>query len=811
MSATNTAPTSNAVSKTTAPNLASDSLNENTAHQIISHTSNGQDQISPTANSQNDTTMGSGKEENNADINNTAPRGSISSYFPAFISSGINTTMQYLSKSTDLDEEYNKNMLLNGGIPFELLAPKFQSYIIKESQDLLKKEQESYFLVEKVNQNTRKLGVCNSKSFHCLIPIFDDSIIKLEADLSKLTDKTEDTITETRATPSLYVNNSLLLPGASISHMYHQKSLWSQIAMGVKDHYNLEPQRHLYLKKRTSSDSVYFAKSGSDSVKSLSKKIRIVSITCSLPEAYMQKTVACMPSSYELSTNLKKTLLENNPHCDIQTLSISLILQPVEDLLEVIQSIITRQKRFFKDVDAVFFAGYYHTVPLVIQTVESLIKKSFANPYNTEYPFKNAHIGLWGIESCLSSQTFFEHSSDVESNKKLYANCTKYEQDMLKNIHKFASSASLQSSIKWICQKTNVKITLTAKLYDNFMTLSQKLGVAYKHPNIMRNVWVDCNSFELCEPYISKDVENKELDNSTAHCCKLLVPKERCFEISLINNLILAINLGHHEQASFLLEKLAPFFISRSFNENTYPNVLKKKIDKDTREWLIKLEKDHPTWKNIVPTAENLHDFKRCECNSFTDFIEFLKYKSFAKQLVLKRAIQNDEKIYKAFIQNTLFTSSLVDSQKVVLFEKHELENIFDQHSQYEVVWSLHEFLSKFITFKTLPSDQGEKLYTNLCLSSGFLDSQEISGSLEDPARVEVGSKFSKSSSHEHELTKDIEYNRTTAESLLRVKNLYHQYWDWQPPVKGLKTLKKIFSVIEMYSTSEDFIRDIAV
>ncbi|KAL6948825.1 hypothetical protein ACO0QE_001299 [Hanseniaspora vineae] len=809
MSDGNIATSSNAASKTTDPNSLPNCLNGSTSDPASPHASNAQYQVSPSDNSKNAVSTASLKEENGANIDAQAPRGSISSYFPAFISSGINTTMQYLSKSNDLDEEYNKNMLLNGGIPFELLAPRFQSYIIKESQDLLKKEQESYFILEKVNQNTRKLGVCNSKSFHCLIPITDDSIIKLDAESPNSAEKNDNMAQ--KPTPFLYVNNSLLLPGATISEMYHQKSLWSQIAMGVKDHYNLEPQRHLYLKNRTSSDSVYFAKSGNNSAKSLSKKIRIVSITCSLPEAYMLKTVASVPSSYELSANLKKTLLENNPHCDIQTLSISLVLQPVKNLLEVIQTIVARQNKFFKDVDALFFVGYYHTVPLVIQTVETLIKKSIANQYNTEYSFKNCHIGLWGIESCLSSQTFFEHSSDVESNKKLYANCTKQEQEILKNIHKFASSASVQSSIKWICKNTNVKITLTAKLYDNFMTLSQKLGVAYKHPNIMRNVWVDCNSFELCEPYISKSVENKELKISNTHCCKLLVPKERSFEISLINNLILAINLGHHEQASFLLQKLAPFFISRSFNENTYPNVLKKKIDRDTKEWLSKIEKDHPSWKNIVPTADSLNDIKECACNSFSDFIEFLKYKSFAKQLVLKRAIQNDEKIYKAFIQNTLFTSSLVDSQKMGLFEKHELENIFDQHSQYEVVWSLHEFLSEFITFKTLPSDQGEKLYTNLCLSSSFLSSKEGLGSSKNSTNDEVETQSSTLSLHEHESSKHTEYIRTTAESLLRVKNLYNQYWNWQPPVKGLKTLKRIFSVIEMYSTSEDFIRDISV
>ncbi|KAH3901175.1 uncharacterized protein SCODWIG_02555 [Saccharomycodes ludwigii] len=653
------------------------------------------------------------------------------------------------------------------------------------------------------NTNTNYFAVYGTKSYDCPIQVpLDKSIQVFINELNK----------RPTSTTSLYLNHTVILPGETVKSFYHEQSVWSKIATGFRKHYNFENERHLYLKKNAantciSNDNSNFANSGEKKIKKR-KKLLVISIVGNLPESYMLKTVASLPQSYELSDNFNKALLENNSNLLISNISITSPLDSIDSntCFKEVKLIMDKHANNFADIDGLFFIGYYHSVPLLFQTAYYI----FNNFYIGQAKLPPS-LGIWGIESCLSNQTLFEHSSDNDTNKKLWQNCTKQQQENITSIHKFASSKDFLSIVDWILYHTNTKITLSCKLYDNFMTIGQKLAINLKHPNIIRNVWVDLQYYNTPYRWPRQYKDLSLIEDPSGVKVDVPLPIKRVFEISLINDLILSLNLGYYNEAAPLLHVISPFFISRSFNKNTIPNVLKKQLDKDFKDWLNKVDKEHTDWKAIQSLNKFLfsHNDNRDDddddddgvvqtsANNLTnlyDLLQFLEYIKYHRQIELKSEIYHDEKMYTMFLENTFFTGNLIDKKKLEILNYPPTQNIFVNTLQYKVVWDLHEYLSEFIKFKSLPIEEEDLVNGQYSLSSQFISTKHNTD-----CGYNIVSKYSSQTGFE----------RNTIEAKYRVNKLWQEYWGWDPPIKGLKLLKSIFSIFEMYKSGEELIDDI--
>lgn len=577
----------------------------------------------------------------------------------------------------------------------------------------------------------------------------------------------------------IYINNSVILPGSSVTEYFHAQSTASKLAMAVKKHYNFPNERHLYLKKNTS-----------DLLRD--KKVVIVSIVGYLPEKYERSTLGETCSAKYLSDKITLNLRNEFPG---ETLAFSLECpldqKNLASCFDECVTLLCNWRTKFHDVDAIFLTGVYHSVPLAL-----LLTRYILENRNLFQVKPDAYVGVLAIESCLKGYTFWDHSMDnnnkednaanfqASREKALYQGCSKVQQEVLSKIRNYRNLSSeesklIQKTLDWLVYHWGTfRMTLTGRLHDNFMTMSQKLAVDYQHPKIVRNLWCDATDINVD----LKNVGSTDLPNVSIKTLKFEatynVPRHRFFEVALVNNLLLAINLGRTEFVS-MFKLINPFFISRSFNEHTTPSNLRKQQQSVLKSWLQEMD---IKWKDVglpdhaaVPQAvNNLHDL-----------LEFLQYKSqkLPDIIKIKDKIFDDDSIYQVFVENTIQTRSPLKRDHLsVLRDSSTPKSILNSVNQYDLVWKFHECLSKFARLRNLP-----------CRSPLVIDFSISSGRCISKTNKQLAASF----------------RRNNNEALRRLQELWSTYQSWNPPTTGLKQLQRILSVLSLYESSLDLNRDI--
>lgn len=607
------------------------------------------------------------------------------------------------------------------------------------------------------------------------------------------------------------IHNSLILPSQTPLHTFHTQPLSTKIASTVKDHYNYENETHLYLKKNVGSDLK-------------DKNILIVTCVGNLPKEYEKYSIEQQPSSLELTEKLCESILLKHPK-KIKTLSIQspLNCKELDKALEEMQIILENWVEHFANADVIFFSGIYHSTPLLILIINYVLYN-----HSTFKVKKNIPIGVLLFESCMEGYRFWDHNSDPLSSgddtddynkilqmkeKQLYQGVSKQERDTLMKLRNYRKRDSEESLLvknalsKILNQYPTLRLTFFGKLYDNFMTISQKLGVDFKHPQIFRHVWCDAKymGVDLKDP-VESGISDAPIDDKSLNFnCILPIPKNRLLEITLINTFLLALNLGHYEFIA-IIKLLSPFFISRGFNSNTIPPTLQKQIQNQLKLWIQDMD---TTWKKTERTQSKQIDGFPIpdDVTSFDSFVQYIHYKSLidktytsnnnsafkgseidpeSAKLVLNSDMYTDNMVYQCFIENTLTTKSPLNRKSLVIIDDHSApKSILNETNQYDLVWRFHEALSSYLTISNLPH-QEFPLHLNFELSKNYTNWQD---NKIDPSKFVNGN----------------------SEAITRVKQIWECYATWDPPTRGLKQLRKILSILEFYEDSEQLIEDIQI
>lgn len=324
----------------------------------------------------------------------------------------------------------------------------------------------------------------------------------------------------------------------------------------------------------------------------------------------------------------------------------------------------------------------------------------------------------------------------------------------------------------------HLRFSLVGKLYDNFLTISQKLALDYVHPYIQRRIWCDGNNMNLNH----SELVNRLPDDSTLSSdqrYEIQIPKERQFEISIINAFLLAINLGHKSYIP-LIKKLSPFFISRSFNEWTYPGPLKKQFQTDLKNWLQ--EKD-AKWKDVkLQEGKNpLQDFTKP-----SELFEYLYYKAHKNpnEVILKTSIYDDTEIFQSVIDDVVHTQNLQAPKHLSIY-RPEGNRVYNSINEYDLVWNLHEAIGTFMHLTNLPSTPAKNITTSISLEQDSQPKKE----------VKILPVF----------------RRNTSEASKELQEMWYTYQNWKPNTTGLRQLQNIFSVLRLYDSSKQLENDVFV
>lgn len=591
----------------------------------------------------------------------------------------------------------------------------------------------------------------------------------------------------------VYIKNSLLLPQESPCEIYHTEPLRTVIATGFKDYYNFPNGKHLYLKK-------------SREVLSQTRKVIILSVVGWLPEKYEKLTLGEQRTAQYLSKKLAQSI-KDETSSEILSLSFECPLdsKPIEDVFEECILLLRHWKNIFKGADAIYLVGVYHSVPLIIMLAKYLLDRCDELGFTPE-----THVGLLGIESCIQGYRFWDHSIDsslttdkdsetAESDysklqqskeKMLFQGLHKNEEDILSKIKNYRDinskeSKMVQKDLDWLLFNWDrFRLSLVGKLYDNFLTVTQKLAIDYSHPKIIRNVWCDGQYFEM-------DSKHPEELNLPDYIMKkprfeydLTIPDKRKFELSLIDNFLLTQNLGKEEFVP-ILKLLSPFFISRSYNPNTIVSSLKKQRQNASRQWFQQMQ---AKWNTIEPTFEENFSFNELPesistVHSFLEYTQYLTMKS-PDLLQTYSEIYDDDLVFKNFIENTILTRNpLTKKHLTVLRDNLNPTSILNTVNQYDLVWKFHEALGNFVKMRNVPNQDYPK-----CLHFTIaLDSILWRTVYNDPKR----------------------FQRNTGEARLRLKHLWESYQTWDPPTRGLIHLKNVLSVLSSYDDVHQLINDV--
>ncbi|QLQ78030.1 hypothetical protein HG537_0A02770 [Torulaspora globosa] len=579
----------------------------------------------------------------------------------------------------------------------------------------------------------------------------------------------------------VYLQDSLIMPSQSPLNILHTQSLKSKVAAAVKSYYNFPSENHLYLKQNT--DGLL-----------RSKKVVIISVVGNLPEKYEKFSLGEQRSAYYLARKLAQSVEHEVPstisslsfECPLDSKEFNTVLKETIDLLD-------NWKDIFKDVSSIFFIGVYHSVPLVISLAQYILKNHDLLGFAASIP-----VGLLAIESILQGYRFWDHSTDAINSdersyqkiqqareKQLFQGVGKDEREILlkhRNYRKLNSEESklVQKNLDWLLYNWNsFRLNFFGTIFDNFMTASQKLAIDYVHPKILRNLWCDGrhlgNDLKHPDKLGIPDVDIK----TPKFECAIKIPENRAFEITLLNSLLLALNLGYTQFVP-IMKLLSPFFISRSFNENTISPSLRKQKLGEMKSWLQEMD---TKWR---PDTEQLHDELPKSVSTVHKFIEFALYHNTRNPEVLKvhSEIYDDDTVYSSFIENTLKTRSPLIKKHLRLLNDHSApQSILNAVNQFDLVWKFHEFISDYAKLRNLPhQDHPQPLNFNVSLGYSLWQQSYADATT---------------------------FQGNNQEAICRLKQIWESYQDWDPPTRGLKQLKNILSVLSLYSEFSHLLQDI--
>ncbi|CCC69678.1 hypothetical protein NCAS_0D00970 [Naumovozyma castellii] len=713
-------------------------------------------------------TSTSQEEQSAANVDETTPEEIMDQQ--RWYSNVWNKISEYRTGPTD-----RERLMINSNARYSQLNVQQISYLETESIKCIKQRSHTWCWYENLTGlNVKDLASWTERNG--VVSVFGTGSGKCPLPLNKYP-------METHPGYHVYIKNSTILPADSPLEIYHNMPFKTKIATAVKDYYNFSRENHLYLKKDTVSPLK-------------ERKILIISIVGWLPEKYERSSIGEQRTAQYLCKKLAQSLQFEAPS-EIKSLSFECPLDSSDTMtvLNECLELISHWNDHFNEVDNVFFIGVYHSVPLMILLARNILERA------TEFKIKkNTNIGLLAIESCLGGYRFWDHSTDFttsteEDNKKIQQNrekqlfqgLSKNEQEVLSKIKSYkeigsAESKLIQGNLNWLLLNwDSLRLTLFGKLYDNFMTITQKLAIDYKHPKIIRNIW--CNG-----KYLSIDTRRpNDLGIQDIHMkspnfeAEIKIPKERNFEVTLMNNLILTQNLGKEEFIP-VLKLLSPFFISRSFNENTISPSMRKQKQNDLKTWLQEMD---DKWGTVTVT-DNYNDELPENLASVYKFLEYSHYESlkYPDLIQIYDDIYDDDSMYRTFIQNTTLTKKPLTIQALkVLPNTSSPSSILSTVNQYDLVWKFHEALSKFIQLRNLPEQEG-------------INTVDFSITLDTTCWKQIFSDDSK-------------FNKDNTEAIARVIQIWEKYQDWSPPTRGLKQLKNILSVLSLYNTPSKLVKDI--
>lgn len=581
----------------------------------------------------------------------------------------------------------------------------------------------------------------------------------------------------------VYLKDSLIIPSDSPLDILHHQSWMSKVTTTVKDYYNFPNEKHLYLKKVT--DGVL-----------RSEKILVISVVGNLPDKYEKFSLGEQRSAHYISTKLAQSLQHELPS-RILSLSMECPLDS-KDLKTVFQEcieLLANWEHIFEDVTSIFFASVYHSVPLAILLAKHILENHQLFKFSP-----TTSVGLLAIESNIQGYRFWDHSTDAINSserdyqkikqareKQLFQGVGKTEKEILSKIRLYRKldsdeSKLVQHNLDWLLfHWEGFRFNLFGKLFDNFMTASQKLAIDYTHPKIFRNLWCDGR-------YLGHNTKHPvELGIPDVHIktpkfeCNLAIPENRLFEISLLNCILLALNLGNTNFVP-MMKLISPFFISRSFNMNTIPPNLKKQGMNELKTWLQEMDMK---WR-MPNSSEQYQDELPDSVSSVHKFLEFSQYYNIrSPELVnIYCEIYDDDFVYKTFIENTIKTRSPLSKKRLILLNDHSTpQSILNTVNQYDVVWKFHEFLSDYVKLRNLPKQEYPQ-----CLN--FAVSLEYSYWKQAYADAAL-------------------FQRNNSEARTRLKHIWESYQSWDPPTTGLKQLRNVLSVLSLYNGPSELLQDI--
>lgn len=576
------------------------------------------------------------------------------------------------------------------------------------------------------------------------------------------------------------LKNSMIIPGVAPTEYLHELPLKTKLANAVKNHYNFPCEKHMYLKQ-------HLQNSFEDA-----NNIIVISLHGSLPDKYEKATVGHLPSSLHLNSEMLKALLPLEPQ-RVSTFSIEcpLDVKHTSIVLNEVVSLLRNWNHIFCDCTRIFIIGTYHSVPLSFFLAQSIL-----NDFGLT---KLKSIGILGIDSCLQGYQFWDHSAEITpqsmenpsfqqaKEKGLFDGSSKLQQEVLSSIRNYRDPGSDESKEvlrvldELLFHHPHIRVTLLGKLYHNFLTISQSLAIDYIHPLIQRRLWCDGNNMNLGYRSLKEVLPNKTIDKLNQEF-KVPIPKEREFEVTLINNLLLALNLGHTEFIP-LMKELGPFFISRSFNEFTCPGPLKKQLQGELKSWLQ--ERDSK-WKDLLPSNSNEDELLPQDINTYSEAFDYIYYRSqrFPDQISLKTSIYDDTSIYEGFVYDTLLTANIQAPKHLVI---HHAGNgkVFNRINEYNVVWNFHEAMGAFLQIRNLPSNIADPSIT------AMIAADNMKNHWFSPAKAS--------------------FPKSQTEAYNRLNEIWQTYQTWNPSTTGLRQLKKVFSVLQLYDSGQQLQKEVSI
>lgn len=445
--------------------------------------------------------------------------------------------------------------------------------------------------------------------------------------------------------------------------------------------------------------------------------------------------------------------------------------------------------------------------------------------------------------------------------KQLFYGLYKDEIDALNVIKRYSNlhskeSKELQEKLDWLLFNCNsFRLNLISTMYDNFMTMNEKLAFHFKHPKIIRNIWCDGRYMDID----LKQPQNYHLPDFNLMTpnfqFNITIPRERRFELILMSNLLLLQNLGYDKFIP-LFKLLSPYFISRSFNENTMTTTLKKQKQTYLKNWLQ--EQDN-NWLNnifsprshnntIINNNQSLSNVEILKLisdgnegfperlNTVHEFIKYIIYQNNKNRDLLQiySEIYDDDDIYTNFLDIMYYTKNPITPKHLQMHDSFDNNNnfngrrtingsILNSRNQYDLVWKFHECLCDFIHIKNLPiQDPITNLNFQLKLTPCARKDHDTEGKVDNNVNDtfaatgeslhNVKQKFNPTDHkrlHDALSLSKSKFKRNSHESVNRIVNIWTTFQPWTPRTRGLIKLRDILNILKSYKTSQQLCDDL--